>query len=588
MARIAVIDKEKCNPQGCGGYLCIRMCPLNRMGKEAITIDPVDKKALIHEEIANEACQVCVNICPFGAIHLVNLPDELAKQPIHKYPPNDFHLYNLPTPIFGKVVGIVGRNGIGKSTAIKILAGQLKPNLGVVEKKQASYDELIEFFKGSEAQNFFEKLKKGEIKVSYKPQHIDSIQKKASGNVRELLEKVDEKKQLDKIAEALDLKDLLDREVSKISGGEMQRVAIAATVLKDANFYVFDEPTSFLDIKQRIRVGRFIKDLADENTSVIVVDHDLLVLDLMCDLMHVMFGRERVYGIVSLPQAIRTGINSYLEGYLKDQNVRFRDVSLKFFARPATEITAKEAITSWKNVSKQLEMFELSAAEGNIPKGLVVGVLGENGIGKTSFVKLLAHAMKPDAGEIDEKITVSYKPQYLESESEELVEVILKTAVEKYKTQILEPLEIMDLLPKQINQLSGGELQRVSIAHCLSQKADLYLLDEPSAYLDVEQRTKVAKIIKDLAEIRGISVLVVDHDLLFMDYLSDQLIVFEGIPAIKGEAKGPFKIEEGMNVFLKDLDITLRRDKDSRRPRINKPGSRLDREQKEENRLYYS
>jgi len=588
MPRIAVIDKEKCNPTGCGGYLCIRMCPLNRMGKEAITIDPVDKKALMHEEIANEACQVCVNICPFGAIHLVNLPEELAKIPIHKYPPNDFHLYNLPTPIFGKVVGIVGRNGIGKSTAIQILAGKLMPNLGKPEKQKTTHDELIEFFKGNEAQNFFEKLKKGEIKISYKPQQIDVIQKQATGKVRELLEKVDEKKQLEKITETLDLKDLLDRDISKISGGEMQRVSIAATVLKDANFYVFDEPTSFLDIKQRIRVGRFIKELADENTAVVVVDHDLLVMDLMCDLIHVMFGRERVYGIVSLPQAIRNGINSYLEGYLKDQNVRFRNVSLKFFARPPTEVTVKEPITSWKNVNKQLDLFELKASEGNVPKGSVVGILGENGIGKTSFVKLLAHAIKPDEGEVDEKITVSYKPQYLESDSEEVVADILKIAVQKFKTQLIEPLEITDLLQKKLNQLSGGELQRVSIAHCLSQKADLYLLDEPSAYLDVEQRTKVAKVIKGLAEIKGISVLVVDHDLLFMDYLSDQLIVFEGIPAIKGEAKGPFAIEEGMNIFLKDLEITLRRDKDSRRPRINKPGSRLDREQKEEGRLYYS
>jgi len=414
------------------------------------------------------------------------------------------------------------------------------------------------------------------------------IQKKATGKVHELLEAIDEKKQLDKIAEALDLKDLLDREVAKISGGEMQRVAIAATVLKDANFYIFDEPTSYLDIKQRIRVGRFIKDLADENTAVVVVDHDLLIMDLMCDLMHVMFGKERIYGIVSMPYAIRNGINSYLEGYLKEQNVRFRNVSLKFFTRPAVEIAVKEAITSWKNVSKTLDVFELKAEEGIVPKGLVVGILGENGIGKTSFVKLLAHVMKPDEGDIDEKITVSYKPQYLESDSEELVSVVLKRAVEKFKTQLIEPLEITDLLPKQLNQLSGGELQRVSIAHCLSQKADLYLLDEPSAHLDVEQRTKVAKIIKDLADVKGISVLVVDHDLLFMDYLSDQLIVFEGIPAIKGEAKGPFTIEQGMNLFLKDLDITLRRDKDSRRPRINKPGSRLDREQKEENRLYYS
>ena len=75
---------------------------------------------------------------------------------------------------------------------------------------------------------------------------------------------------------------------------------------------------------------------------------------------------------------------------------------------------------------------------------------------------------------------------------------------------------------------------------------------------------------------------------MFIDYLSDELIVFDGLPAKKGDAKGPFTMESGMNLFLKDLNITMRRDKESNRPRINKPGSRMDREQKEVNKLYYT
>jgi ATP-binding cassette subfamily E protein 1 len=127
----------------------------------------------------------------------------------------------------------------------------------------------------------------------------------------------------------------------------------------------------------------------------------------------------------------------------------------------------------------------------------------------------------------------------------------------------------------------------VAICLCLSQEADLYLLDEPSAYLDVEQRLLISKLLKDLMEERGKTALVVDHDLLFIDYISDELMVFDGEPSESGESKGPFSMVEGMNIFLKDLGMTFRRDPESQRPRANKPGSVKDREQISENKLYY-
>lgn len=584
MPRIAVVEKEKCNPNGCGGYLCMRLCPINRKGEECIAKDE-DGKVKIDEKLCT-GCGICTNRCPFEALSVVNLPEELAKQPIHQYGSNGFHLYNLPTPIFGKVVGILGKNGIGKSTAIQILAGLLKPNLG--KDEDASYDDLIAFFKGSEAQLFFEKIKHGEIVVSYKPQQVDLIPKKFSGKVKDLLLKADETARFDDVVDALDLRYVLDTEVKNISGGELQRVAIAATVLKKANFYVFDEPTSYLDIRQRIKVSKFIKSLATDDTAVLVVEHDLIILDYMTDLIHIMFGKPGVYGVVSLPKATRGGINTYLEGYLREQNIRFRDYSLKFFSRPPAAEKAGAELTSWKNLQKKLGRFDLLAKEGAVNKKTAVGILGENGIGKTTFVKVLAGVIEPDKGEVLQKVSVSYKPQYLETSSDTLVAVLLKDAIDKYDNQIIHPLNIKPLLFKPLNQLSGGELQRVCVAHCLAQKADLFLLDEPSAYLDVEQRLIVAKVIREITEQRGCSILVVDHDLVFIDYLSDELIVFDGVPAEKGEAKGPFSMENGMNVFLKDLNITMRRDQESNRPRINKPGSRMDREQKEGGKLYYT
>jgi len=580
MVRIAVIDNTKLKDMELKRFIA-SLCPINRTGKECMYFE--GNKLMIAENLCI-GCGICTKRAP-NAIHIVNLPEELEECAIHRYGENEFKLYNLPIPIFGKVVGILGINGIGKSTAIKVLAGILKPNLGIIGKK-ATYDDLIEHYKGTEAQIFFEKLKSGQVKLSYKPQQVEAIPKVHKGSVRSLLEKADQKKKLDEIAEKLEITKILDSDVDKISGGELQRVAIAATVLKEANLYIFDEPTSYLDIKQRMKVSKFIKELADEKTAVLVVEHDLIILDYMTDLVHMMYGKEEVYGIVGQPKTTKAGINLYLSGYLKEENIRFREYPIKFESRVIEKSKKTASIISWKNVHKKLGHFELVAEEGNLQEEKAIGVLGENGIGKTTFVKILAGVIKQDKGEIDEKVKVSYKPQYIES-SDELVSVILSDAIRKYKNLLIGDLKIDPLLDKKASELSGGQLQRVAIAECLAKDADVYLLDEPSAYLDVEQRLKISKIIKEMMRIRRTSAVVVDHDLLFIDYLSDELIVFDGIPAENGKVTGPMAMEEGMNIFLHDLGMTFRRDEESHRPRANKVGSQMDQEQKKKGKLYY-
>ncbi|MFC1741209.1 ribosome biogenesis/translation initiation ATPase RLI [Nanoarchaeota archaeon] len=585
MSRIAIVRKKECSPVSCGGMLCAKVCPVNRKGEDCIKEDPVHHKAWIDETLCI-GCGICPNRCPYDAIDIINLPEELKQDPIHRYGDNGFALYSLPTPLFGKVVGVLGVNGIGKSTAIKIIAGVLKPNLGKNDV-EADYSRLIDFFRGTEAQNFFEKMRDGRIKTAYKPQNVDMIPKQVSGTVKELLEKVDEKGMFEEVIDVLELRKILDTDVGSVSGGELQRVAIAATVMKEANLYIFDEPTSYLDIKQRIKVSKFIRGLADDDTAVLVIEHDLIILDYITDMTHIMYGKEGGYGVVSLPKSTRTGINVFLEGYLREENVRFRDYKIQFAAKPPVQKAGKDIQCSWEDVKKKLGNFDLGADRGEIYKNDVIGVLGENGIGKTSFVKILAEVHKPDSGKVNEKVVVSYKPQYLEA-GEDLVMTVLGEALEKYDAQIMRPLSIQPLAMKKLSELSGGELQRVSIALCLSKKADLYLMDEPSAYLDVEQRIRVSKIIADVMEKRGTSALVVEHDLLFIDYLSKKLIVFEGEPAVSGNVRGPFDMQEGMNKFLHELDISMRRDEESLRPRINKPGSQKDREQRSADKLYYA
>jgi ATP-binding cassette subfamily E protein 1 len=583
MTRIAVIDKNKHLPDKCN-WLCVGLCPVNRTGKECIVKGP-GKEIFIDESLCT-GCGICAHRCPFQALSIINLPEELETEPVHRFGENGFALYRLPIPKFGQVVGIMGRNGIGKTTALKILAGLLQPNLGT--KKEVSYDELIKKFRGTEAQSYFQKLKEKKVKISYKPQKVDDIPKQYKGKVISLLKKVDEKGKLNEVAEALGITNILDHDITKLSGGELQAVAIAATALKEANVFYFDEPSSYLDISQRLRIAKFIKSLVNEETAVMVVEHDLIILDYMTDIIHLMYGQTACYGVVSQPSASKVGVNTYLDGYLRSENVRFRDKSIKFTVKSPEARKHYHELTKWPVLTKKLETFKLEVDEGDIKKHEVLGILGRNAIGKTTFVKLLAGVLKPDKGSVDLKLKVSYKPQYISTDSEDIVLNILQKAVQDYKALIIRPLELEPLFMKKANELSGGELQKVAIALCLSQDADLYLLDEPSAYLDVEQRLVTSKVINDVMENKGTSALVVDHDLLFMDYLAHRLLVFEGEPSVKGFVHKPLSMEDGMNKLLKDLSITIRREEQTGRPRINKEGSVKDRTQKQEGKYYYT
>ncbi|MBW2988266.1 ribosome biogenesis/translation initiation ATPase RLI [Candidatus Woesearchaeota archaeon] len=586
MARIAIVDKKKCSPENCGHFLCIRVCPVNRRGDECI-VEWEDHKPSIDEKICI-GCGICVKKCPFGAISIINLPEQLDKPPIHCYGKNGFHLFNLPMPIFGKVVGIIGRNGIGKTTAINILSGLLKPNLGKPRHK-AKLSELVEYFKGTELHNYFEKLEAGEIRVAVKPQQVSLIPKHFSGTVRELLKKMDEKHQIEGIVKQLNLIEVLDRHLNQISGGELQKVAIAACALKKAQVYFFDEPTSYLDVKQRILVSKFIRGLADENTAVVVIEHDLILLDYMTDLVHITFGEPSAYGIVSGLKSTREGVNEYLSGMLRKENIRFRANPITFDDKPPAKSFKHEGLVEWEHIEKQLGGFKLEVEPGAVSKKTTVGILGENGIGKTTFVRIVAGELEPDKGKISKKVSVSYKPQYIDTDSKEKVKDFLKDAITKSRNEIVLPLELDKVLNEKLCELSGGELQKVMIAKCLAdEEAELYLMDEPSAYLDVEQRLTVSKLIRRFTQTHGKTALIVDHDMLFVDYLSDELIVFEGKPAVEGLLKGPYPMEQGMNLFLSSLEISMRRDPDTKRPKINKQDSRLDREQKKLGRLYYA
>jgi len=393
----------------------------------------------------------------------------------------------------------------------------------------------------------------------------------------------------------MELDAVWDRELDVLSGGELQRVAIAAAILRDADVYLFDEPSSYLDVRQRIRVARAIRRLASEGRSVVVAEHDLAVLDYLSDQICIFYGVPTVYGVVSHVYGVRVGINAYLNGYLPDENVRFRDSAIRFHVKPPqASWESTEVMISWKAMRKSFG-FTLKVKPGEIHTGEVVGILGPNGIGKTTFVKLLAGLEKPDEGgpEDSEGLSVSYKPQYISTDYDGTVEELMRSIVESdfssswYRSEIITPLGLDGILDRELSELSGGELQRVAIAACLSRRASLYLLDEPSAYLDVEERLSMTRTVRRLVEGRGASAFIVEHDITAQDFFADRIMVFEGTPGVEGEASEPLSLREGMNRFLGAMGITFRRDPTSKRPRVNKEGSRLDRWQKTRGEYYY-
>ena len=591
MVRIAVLDEERCESKRCGRP-CYRFCPPVRNKIEAVVFEG-DTPQII--ESLCVGCGICVRKCPFKAISIVNLADELETDCSHRFGPNTFKLFRIPTPSPGVVLGLIGQNGIGKTTALHVLSGELKPNLGQYDNPP-DWEQLIQHFRGSTLQDYFQKLSEGNMKVVHKPQYVDRISRVVSGKVGELLEKVDERKKLSHLAEQLQLKTIWNRDLKVLSGGELQRVAVAASICREADVYLFDEPSSYLDVKQRLQVAKAIRTLKEDEKTVIVAEHDLAILDYLSDQICIFYGDPGVYGIVSHVHGVRVGINIYLEGYIPDENVRFRSEPIIFHVKPPVAgLTAGELLLKWTKIKKSFGEFEFQAVSGEVKRGEVVGIFGPNGIGKTTFVKVLAGLEEADSGETsaEEGMKISYKPQYISPQYTGTVEDLLKETAAKefgtsiYHSQILQPLKIPVLLDRDVNELSGGELQRVAIAACLSREADLYLLDEPSAYLDVEDRLSSARTIRRVIENRKVTAFVVEHDVVAQDFIADRLMIFGGEPGIRGFANPPTDLRNGMNSFLKDMTITFRRDPQTKRPRVNKEGSRLDREQKEMGEYYY-
>jgi ATP-binding cassette subfamily E protein 1 len=417
--RIAIINDDRCKPKKCKQE-CKKNCPVNKMGKQCIEVERTSKICFISEALCI-GCGMCIKRCPFDAINIINLPKNLESETTHRYGPNSFKLHRLPMPRPGEVLGLVGTNGIGKSTALKILSGNMKPNLGNFSN-EPEWKEILRYFRGSELQSYFTKLLEDNLRSVIKVQYVDDVakQKKAQGMVQVKLHAADKRDMFDEAVELLDLGNVLEREIKNLSGGELQRFIIAMVFVQDKDIYMFDEPSSYLDVKQRLRAARAIRSLVSHTNYVICVEHDLSILDYLSDFVCCLYGTPGVYGVVTLPSGVREGINIFLAGFIPSENLRFRQTELTFKVTSDKEEEKEQVETGLaKNntykyplLTKTLGPFKLTVEAGQFLNGEIVVMLGENGTGKSTFIHMLAGIMKPDDEEAEmPSMSISIKPQ---------------------------------------------------------------------------------------------------------------------------------------------------------------------------------
>jgi len=430
-----------------------------------------------------------------------------------------------------------------------------------------------------------------------KPQYVETIPKAARGTVREILARRNEAGNMDELVAKFDLNKVLDRDVKALSGGELQRFACCMCCMRVGEVFMFDEPSSYLDVKQRMNAARTIRTLLKHDRYILVVEHDLSVLDYLSDFICVLYGIPGAYGVVTLPFGVREGINIFLDGFVPTENLRFREQVLTFKVSETAEKDAevkREARYKYPDMIKDFGGFKLEVERGEFSDSEIIVMLGENGTGKTTFIKMLAGIQKPtNATEELPRLNVSYKPQEISPKYQGTVRSMLHEKIRnayiypQFVTDVIKPLEIEKLYDQQVQNLSGGEIQRVAICLCLGKPADVYLIDEPSAHLDSEQRLHAAKVIKRYILHAKKTAFVVEHDFIMGTYLADRVVVFEGEPSIATKACTPQNLLTGMNKFLHSLEITFRRDPQNFRPRINKMESVKDVEQKRAGNYFF-
>lgn len=361
---------------------------------------------------------------------------------------------------------------------------------------------------------------------------------------------------MEELIEDLDMTSMLDTCVTDLSDAELQRFAIASTIVQMADVYLFDEPTIFLDARQKYQVARVILSVVKPDRYVCITDNDMSVLDLVCD--HILYtGEETTSGEVHLDHYPLT-LEELSEEIVTPPTYRYPETVVKGFGT-----------------------FSLHVMGGDLRSSEITVVLGNMHTGKTLFLEWLNRiSVGQDFSHKDQKM-IKCENRH-DTVATHLYRLIRFSSLDRvFQELVLKPLGIVKILDKRIKEVSQSTLQKIAIATCLGQEgARVFLLDEPSIHLDARERVIAAQTIKRFIAYSRKAALVVEQDFMMATYLADRVIVVQGEPGVQSTVNSPVLMSNGVNQYLSDLNITCRSNRFTSLARMNKPRSVEDEEQK--------
>lgn len=461
----------------------------------------------------------------------------------------------------GERIGIVGRNGDGKSTLLKIMAGTLAPDEGRVAKSNAVQIGIL-----SQADNALPGSTVREVVLGDLPIHEWA----SNSRIREVLQGL--------FGGHSD--DLLDRKFHSLSGGERRRVNLAKLLVDDLDLILLDEPTNHLDVEGVAWLAAHLK--SRTGLSVVVITHDRWFLDEISDQIWEVVGGQVLeyeggYSAFVLSKAERSRQSS-VEDSKRNMLIRkelawlrrgapARTSKPKFRIDAANTLIANEppprneaellnfAANRLGNTVYELHQASIKAGElelldevyWNIGPGDRIGIVGVNGAGKTTLMRVLGGEGKIAAGKLITGVTV--KAAYLSQHLEELdptwrvLEAVEKVAnrvqlgngKELSASQLCERLGFnKDQQWTPVGDLSGGERRRLQLTRLLMDSPNVLLLDEPTNDFDVETLTAL----EDLLDSFGGTLLVISHDRYFLERVCDTFVGLVGDKSLRDLPRG--------------------------------------------------
>ena len=443
----------------------------------------------------------------------------------------------------GEVAGIVGRNGTGKTTLLRILAGTLIPDSGRVT--QTSYLSIGLLQQGEE---ITVDASVRDLIVGGAPNHVWAADSGRRSIVAHLLADVD-----------------LDARISTLSGGERRRVALVELLLADHDMLILDEPTNHLDVEAIDWLARHLNDLRAADAAMLIVSHDRWFLDAVSSRIwelhegqvdayeggyaaYVLARAERQRRVAVVAARRRNLLRKELAWLRRGPPARTSKPKFRLDAAAtliADEPEARDRLQLQRLATARLgkDVFDLDRVtvtlggrpmlhdvSWSIGAGMRIGVIGVNGSGKTTLLRLLAGDLAPDSGIIKrgKTLRIGYLSQALDDVdgSERVLEAIdrirrqarLATGAEASARSLLEDFGFTgDRLTARLNDLSGGEQRRLQILRVLLDEPNVLLLDEPTNDLDIETLT----VIEDYLDRWPGTLLVVTHDRYFLERVCD-------------------------------------------------------------------